>query len=103
GLLNGEIGGFRPVEYFGHIKTHLTKNGLRVYAGGEKSPCLDVDFEDEHGRQPLLDRELGDMRAGKCKELTGEHEKHLRSALGEAPERCIEIVRRVFQFQRLDV
>jgi len=51
----------------------------------------------------LPDRQLGDVRAGNCKELTGKHEKHLRRAFGDAPERCIEIVRRIFQFQRPDV
>ena len=69
-------------------------------AVGDQSASLDVGLEDEHGWQSLLDRKVGDMRAVRRKERTGEHEKHLRRAFGEAAECCIEIVRRVFQFQR---
>ena len=72
----------------------------RVYAVGDKSAGLGVGLEDEHGRQPLPDRQLGDMRARKCKEMTRKNEKHLRIAFGEAPKRGIEIVRWIFQFQR---
>jgi len=37
--------------------------------------------------QPLLDCQLGDMRAGICKERTAvEHEKHLWRAFGESPK-----------------
>ena len=51
GLLNGEIGGFRPVEDFGHVKADLTKIGYRVYAVGDKSTGLRV------GSLPLTRRD----------------------------------------------
>jgi nucleoside-diphosphate-sugar epimerase len=86
----------------GATARHLLAHGKRVRAlvrSREKA----VDLKDEHGRQPLLGCQLGDMRAGKRKVLTGKHEKHLRRAFGEAPKRRIETVRRIFQFQRLDL
>ena len=62
-LLNWQISGLRAVEYFGYVEPDLTKISRGVYAVGDESTCLDVTLKDEHGRQPLLDRQFGNTRA----------------------------------------
>jgi len=64
GLLNWKIGRFRTVEYFDHVKSELTINGRGIYSIGNQSAGLGVGLKDEHGGEPLLDRQLRDVRAG---------------------------------------